>query len=375
MSFFHHPALPRRSADSLVRQRSATPSYTRGQGCPRSGLEVLKESPTKSILILTATLSLAGTLAGCGKHEPTPSEGKPDAAAEKQEESRVSHGANGEVTVTFDAAMQQRIGLKVEALVATNLPPEVAGFARVLDPAPLIALVADLAAAQTTAEASQKELERLQKLRVQDNTSERALQAGEAAASRDKLLVESLRAKLALSWGRAIAGFDKLPELAIGLAKMQAALVRIDLPAGEVLPGKPTGAQLVPLNADAKPISAEFISAAASTDPQLQGQGFLFLVRGEAPAPGAALSARIQTDGTPVSGLLLSADAVVRHENKVWTYVQTADDRFTRREVELGRVCRESYFVTNGLATGEKVVTTGAQLLLSEELKGQGGEE
>jgi len=328
----------------------------------------------KTIFIFTVSLALTGALAGCGKHEPAPADKKPEAAAEKKEESRVSHGTNGEVIVTFDAAMQQRIGLRVETLAATSLPPEVKGFGRVLDPAPLIALLADLATANATAEASQKEFERLQTLRKQDNTSERALQAGEAAALRDKLLAESLRAKLALGWGKAIAGSDKLPELAKALAVMQAALVRVDLPAAEALPGKPTGAQLVPLAADAKLIAAEFIGAATSTDPQLQGQGFLFLVRGDAPAPGAALTARIQTDGAPVGGLLISADAIVRHADKGWAYVQTGDDKFTRREVALERVSGAGYFVTNGFAAGEKVVTAGAQLLLSEELKGQSEE-
>jgi hypothetical protein len=276
--------------------------------------------------------------------------------------------------VTFDAAMQQRIGLKVEALMATSLSPEVAGFGRVLDPAPFVQLVAELASAGVAAETSRKEFERLKTLRAQDNASARALEAAEATALRDQLLAESLRAKLALGWGRTIAGFDKLPELAAGLAKMQAALVRVDLPAAEALPGKATGAQLVPLAADAKPIAADFIGAATTTDPQLQGQGFLFLVRGEAPAPGAALTAQIQTDGTPVSGILIPASAVVRHENEGWVYVQTAADKFTRRGVELGRLSGESYFVATGFAAGEKVVTTGAQLLLSEELKGQSEE-
>lgn len=325
------------------------------------------KSPLPVVLL---GLSLAVT-AGCAKHESSTA---PEPAKPAEPESRVSPGTNGEVTVTFDAAMQQRIGLRVEALTAMSLPPEVKGFGRVLDPAPLVALLADLAPAEVAAEASRKEFERLKTLRAQDNTSERALQVGEAAALRDKLLAESLRAKLALGWGKTIAGSDKLPELAQALATMQTTLVRVDLPAGEALPGKPTGAQLVPLAADAKPIAAEFISAATSTDPQLQGQGFLFLVRGESPAPGAALAARIQTDGAPMSGLLIPADAIVRHENKAWAYVQTAADKFNRREALLGRTSGEDFFVTNGFTAGEKVVTAGAQLLLSEELKGQSAE-
>ena len=305
--------------------------------------------------------------------KPATKEAKP-APDGAQEKSRVSHGTNGEVILTLDAATQQRIGLKVATLAATKLPPVVRGFGRALDPLPLIQLAADLAPAEVSAEASRKEFERLKTLRAQDNASERALQAAEAQARRDRLLAESLRAKLLFAWGRSIAEPDRLPALARALAAMQTALVRVDVPAGERLPGQPTGAQLLPLTADAPPIAAEFVGAATSTDPQLQGQGFLFLVRSNAPAAGAALTGWIQTDGPPANGVLVPADAIVRHENKGWAYVQTGEDKFTRREAGLGRAHGAGYFVTSGFAAGEKVVTTGAQILLSEELKGQSEE-
>jgi membrane fusion protein, multidrug efflux system len=295
-------------------------------------------------------------------------------AEEAKEKSRVSHGTNGEGIVTLDAETQKRIGLKVAALAATNLPPVVKGYGRVLDPMPLIQLAADLAPAEVSAEASRKELDRLKILRAQDNASDRALQAAEAQALRDKLLAESLRGRLLFGWGRTIAESDDLPALAYSLAVMQSAVVRVDVPAGETLPGKPTGAQFVSLTTGAEPTAIKFVGPATSTDPQFQGQGFLFLVRSNAPTAGAALTAQIQTDGAPASGILIPAVAIVRHESKGWAYVQTGDDKFIRREAELDRPSGAGYFVTTGFAAGDKVVTVGAQLLLSEELKGQGEE-
>jgi multidrug efflux system membrane fusion protein len=297
------------------------------------------------------------------------------AAHEAKEESRVSRGPNGEAVVTLDEATQQRIGLKVASLTATNFPPSVKGYGRVLDPAPLIQLVAELAPAGILANASRKEFERLKTLRARDNASDRALEAAEAQMLRDQVLAESLRLKLALGWGQTIAASDQLPELARALATMQAALVRLDLPAAERLPGKPTGVQLLPFAAETMPIAAEFLGAATSTEPQFQGQGFLFLLRGRALPANAAVIGLIQTDGPPVQGVLLPADAILRHEGKRWAYVQTGADLFARREVPLARAVSEGYLVTSGFTVGDKVVTTGAQLLLSEELKGQGGEE
>jgi hypothetical protein len=277
--------------------------------------------------------------------------------------------------VTLDAETRTRVGLELAPLVTTNLPPEVKGYGRVLDPAPLLGLVAELESARATAEASRKEFERLRTLRGQDNASDRVFEAAEAAAARDRLAVDAVRARLVLAWGPVIAGADDLPAQTRSLAELRSALVRLDLPAGEPLPGQPKNARLQSLAAGAKPIPAAFVGAATSTDPQTQGRGLLFLVREPGLIPGAAVAGSIQTDGPPVSGLLLPADAVLRHAGRNWVWVQTTEDSFARREVTLARSVGEAYFVTQGFSPEDKVVTTGAQQLLSEELKGQGGEE
>ncbi len=299
----------------------------------------------------------------------------PEAEPGKHPESRVSRGTNGEVTITLDAETRRRIGLRLEALAETNQPPIVKGYGHVLDPAPLIALVADLGPAGVAAEASRKEFERLKTLRAQDNASQRALEAAEAQALRDQLLAESLRAKLLLGWGSAIADSDELPGLARALAGVQTVLARVDLPAGERLPGKPTSAQLLPLAANAPPLPAKFLGPAPSTDPQFQGQGFLFLARTNTAPPTTALTAFIQTDGPAVRGIRIPAAAIIRHETKGWAYVQTGDNKFARREVPLTRPVVDGYLVTGGFDPGANVVTTGAQLLLSEELKERSAEE
>jgi multidrug efflux pump subunit AcrA (membrane-fusion protein) len=51
----------------------------------------------------------------------------------------------------------------------------------------------------------------------------------------------------------------------------------------------------------------------------------------------------------------------------VW--IRSADDQFTRREVEHARPVEGGWFVAEGFKPGEKIVVGGAQLLLSEELK------
>ena len=66
--------------------------------------------------------------------------------------------------------------------------------------------------------------------------------------------------------------------------------------------------------------------------------------------------------------------ALVRHEGEVFVYVQTSDELFLRQEIELDHPLSEGWFVDEGLKPGQKLVLTGAQQLLSEELKGEGRE-
>jgi len=56
--------------------------------------------------------------------------------------------------------------------------------------------------------------------------------------------------------------------------------------------------------------------------------------------------------------------------------VQTDEETFRRQEIEAERPIEDGWFVRSSLAPTDKVVLTGAQQLLSEELKAlSGGEE
>lgn len=324
----------------------------------------------KTSLILAAMALVAfsdpGTLSAA---PPEPAE-PPESVA-----SRVTHGTNGETVVTLDAATRERMGLTLQALTATRLAPEVKGYGRVIDPAPLVLSLTEAAAAEATGEVSRKEAERLRGLRALENASDRAVEAAEAAAKKDQLAAHAVRARLLLAYGRSLVGSKELSDIAPGLIEGRLALVRVDIPAGERLPGKPKTARFVPLTPGAEVASDDYLGPATSVDPQFQGQGFMFLVKDPAPAPGTALVGFILTDGAPVAGLLVPADAVVRHLGRNWVWAQSGESAFVRKPVVLGRKTGDAYFVSEGFAAGEKVVVVGAQQLLSEELKGLAAEE
>jgi len=235
------------------------------------------------ILVIFVAAGFAGGVLWMKKQSaaPPPAGESPAAAtapADKEAAApQVSHDTNGNVVIAMRDKMQRDLGLLVKTPAALQMSPELKGYGRVLDPAALAALATELASAQAAYTASSSELARLKTLEGQGNASARALQAAEAAALRDRLVVQSAKERLILSWGKAVADQKDLPDFAQALSSLGAALVRIDLPVGETLKEPPAGARISKLaGASAE---AELLELAPSVDPQMQGQGFIFLLK------------------------------------------------------------------------------------------------
>jgi hypothetical protein len=315
---------------------------------------------------LACVLILLAGCSGSGDHEPSESEGRTKDQARTSQSKSLG-------TVELKADVQRALHLKIEPLSAASAPREISGYGRVLDPAPLAAAVSEWATARAASVASEQELERLKMLRKQNTASERALQAAEAAAVRDRLLVESIRDRIALSWGRSLARRADLTGLVRGLTAQDRVIVRVDLPAGEGASVQPQRARLTALTEPGTAMEAEFLGPAPATDPQLQGRGFLFLTRDNPLnlTPGAAVSASLELGGEALRGVRLPASALVRYETRRWIYVQKDPTTFARTPVSLGPPLPGGWLITQGLRAADRAVTQGAQVLLSEELKPQ----
>jgi hypothetical protein len=301
---------------------------------------------------------------------------KEQEAQAEAEESFLQHESNGQTVVKLDPNEQRLIGLKVAPLQAAEAPSEVKGFGRVLDPAPLAALVTESAAAQAALQASTKEYERVKTLFSQNqNASARALETAEAAMDKDRVALESVRLRLLVGWGKEVASRPDLQAFVASLAARQAALIRVDLPLGERPKAPPVGGRVAPVGAPDSEIEAQILSPAPATDPQTQTEGYLLLAKTDALAPGAALVAYLAVPGPARSGVIVPREAVLRHQGETFVYLQTIEDSFQRKAVALERPAGNGWFSNQDLKPQEKVVVVGAQQLLSEELKGHGGQE
>jgi hypothetical protein len=310
-------------------------------------------------------------------HGPAGEKPTGEAPAEDEPEApRVTHDAEGRVVVHIDDEAQGNMGLLVAVPEAAQVSPELRGYGRVLDAAPLAALMNELASAQTAATASSNELARLKTLVEQGNASTRALQTADAAAQRDQLAVQSARDRLALSWGQALARRNDLPSIVQSLASLNSLLVRVDLPAAEALPSPPVSARLATLSGLL--IEAQFLGPASNVDPQTQSRGFILLIKSGASGffPGEAVTGYLKLAGQPLAGVIIPRGAVIRTEGAAWIYVlDDSGEAYTRTEIALDHPTDAGWFITKGVTATDHVVVTGAQQLLSVELKGKGGEE
>jgi len=325
----------------------------------------------KIIIGLVIGIAIGGAGAWWCLHrsqEPTVSSAK--VAAKAAEEPEASP------RVKLNRAQQTSAGIEVAQPIPRELPREVKGYGRVLDPTALMVSLVDLDAAEAALDASKKEFERIQVLFAHEqNASARAVETAEAALKRDQAQVEGVRAKLIAVWGRPLIEQKGLRAVVRSLTDHEAVLVRVDLPISETLFSPPTGARIISLAREERSANAEFVGFATSADPQVQGQGFLFLLKENTlgARPDMAVIGYLATGTDPLRGVVVPRGVVVRSEGKAWVYVQQDDTTFIKKPVVLDRPVEDGWFVAEGLTQGDRVVVSGAQILLSEEGKARFG--
>jgi hypothetical protein len=156
------------------------------------------------------------------------------------------------------------------------------------------------------------------------------------------------------------------------VARFGTLLARVDVPLGDTVAPGLASAVIAPLGYETRPLAGERVGLAAAVDPKTQGQPLVFRVRDASGAlrPGLAVTAYLETPGAARKGAIVPGSAVVWHMGKSWVYAQTGPDKFARREVALEDPAAGGWFTTS-LDSDDKVVTRGAQMLLSEEFKSQ----
>jgi len=262
---------------------------------------------------------------------------------------------------------------------------------------------ADASAAGALLEAARASYERYKRLNAEGkNVADKVLQASEAdvkvqearwkaATETVRLIEESLAAAeapagqagpillTAASEGEVIDILAKPGEAIesgqaiLRVARFDRLLARVDIPAGQTIQGPASGARIVPLGYADRPLHGRRVMTGPAVDPKTQGQAFVFQVACEGLhlRPGLAVTAYIALPGEPEKGVVVPRAAVVQLAGRDWVYVRISEEQFSRQMIATTRPAGDGWFVSAGLAPGNQVVVSGAQTLLSEELKSQ----
>ena len=283
--------------------------------------------------------------------------------------SRVERDANGGPVLKLDEATEKLLGLQTAIADPGSVNNELTAPSRLLDGAGLATQLNDWRSAQSALTAARADAERKKKLfQNGNNATASAVEQAEALVKQQELLVETTRDRIAATWGSAVAARDDLADFARRLLARELALVRVDLLASDKLATARRAVRLVRLDGEAIS-TAILLGAAPATDSAVAGQSLLCLVQTNTVSlvPGSMLMARIDTGATE-RGTVLPRTAVVRHAGFGWAYVQTAPHVFSRRMVSLEHPHPDGWLVSGDWT--HPVLITGAQSLLSEELKG-----
>jgi len=311
------------------------------------------------IVIAVASALIGALIMFAILHKPETDEEQP-----KTEQQRIAV-ENGEPTITLDDETQKKIGIATTVLTTLVMTHEVEAFGSVVDVKDLTDLVnqsaaanAQLQQARSKASFDERELQRLRTLNADNkNVSDRAVQdaaatvaADNAQASAASSAISAAHASIVQRFGSAVA--DR-PALIQDLIAMRKVIVEVAMPAN-VAP--PPSAEFA-----AGGGGATLLSPAPRVDPKLQGRTFFYVASGANLSAGMNVSLRLPT-AAAVGAVFVPPDAVVSWQGRTWIYVRRAPTKFARIDASAAKA-------------GDAVVTTGAQQLLSEEMRSQLHEE
>ena len=233
---------------------------------------------------------------------------------------------------------------------------------------------------------SQQEYRRMQQLN-QDNrnvsdqlvlTKEAVFKADQAKLAAAELEAKNLQDNIRQNWGSTLASMatsEQGNSVMQSLLSHQTMLVLVVFPLDVKKPAN--SVSIAPIGADIAPIKANLLAEAPITDPTMQGVTYYYT----APADHLRADMRVNVQledkvanskNTTNQGLLVPGKAVVWYGGKAWIYKKTKADSFMRLPISTDHPVSGGWFIdAANISADDQIVTSGAQLLLSEEFKYQ----
>lgn len=289
--------------------------------------------------------------------------------------------------VFLDVKAQALSGLQTMKLIPVSHQAEFTAYGIVVNLQPLMELrrryllaLTEQRSAMAKFKQAEQNIKRQQDLYRDGATSTRNLQIQQAQWQTDKSLVDAggVQSKAIVDealfvWGKKLtdlalsSDYERLNAFVSG----RKTLLHITLPVNKQLTNTIQSIEVDAAGNRSVATKAELISAALHTDNAGQGESYFFQTEDAHLRTGMRVAAWIPEQGENQSGVVIPKSALVWHLDQAFVYVQIAPEQFRRRTIDQFSVTADGYFVGNDLNAGELLVIIGAQMLLSEEFKGQ----
>jgi len=246
---------------------------------------------------------------------------------------------------------------------------ETAGYGVVVPHEAIAQAAAEIVTAQATERLSQSALSRAKRLSgtpgaVSADVEETAARQAAVDSAALTLALQRMSSTLGMNppW-KAGENNATLQDLSAGRIK----LVRVTFPLGALRGGIPERLRAAHIGGS-KPDKSWKMNKVwdAPADANVPGRSFFALLKGSDAGEGERLLVWAPI-GDSVAGVVVPETAAVMSEGKYWCYIEKKPGTFQRSEIDTARPVPEGYFVTEGVAAGDKVVTTAAGQLLARE--------
>ena len=274
-----------------------------------------------------------------------------------------------QVQLKLKAGVAQNFGVATELLKGTAQASTYTLDARVLDPSSLYSQTDELQASNSALALSSAQAARVGRLyRNQQNATQAALAQATLTALNDQKMYALAQTALRTSWGDAVAGWStqERARRVLELRAGRASLVRAELDAA-------LSSQAEFSSAD---IKLELIGLLPQADPQTGRAGALLWLTRSLPAL-SRVPINVRAQGTVAAAtttILIPRSAILRLNGGSFVFIQTADDRYSMRELNSPERSTDGWLVQSGFAVGERIVTAGAASLLTLA-RGAGAED
>ena len=313
-------------------------------------------------LVAAWSLGMLG-LAGC----------HPATAPEPAKDSGATEAAEG---ITLTAEQVAKLGVVSEPAISGEYQPEIAGYGVIVAHEIVATAVAELTTAQAATAQSRAVAARAQRLAGTPGamSAEATESAARQVATDDAALALAERRLSSLIGEGAGDGTSNRAVALQDLASGKVKLLRATFALG-TLPGPPPArlrAARLDAAAPGEPRSPRGWVLQpvwnAPADATVPGRSFFALLSGSDAGEGERLLVWAPGSGPARKGVTVPAAALVISGGRYWCYVERKARNYVRREVATDMPVGNGYLVTEGIAAGEKIVTSAAGLLLAREM-------